>query len=99
MSGSVKWLYDEMKQVGVDYTRITEIEDYDNRMGKLRDIKKESEDIINLLGIKQDNLVLEFGTGTGEFAIRVANQCKKVFAIDISPEMLKFAAAFTRLDA
>lgn len=94
--GSVNWQYDEMKQVGVDYTNSDEIEAYDNRMGKLRNVKKEAENIIDLLGIGQDDVVIEFGTGTGEFALEVATRCKKVVAIDASPKMLEFAGRKSR---
>lgn len=35
--------------------------------------------------------ILEFGSGTGEFAIEAARLCEKVYAVDISPVMLEFA--------
>lgn len=85
------WQYDEMKQVGADYSTLSEVEVYDEQMAKLRDIKQETENIINLLDIGSGDTVAEFGTGTGEFASAVAQRCKKVIAIDVSANMLEYA--------
>lgn len=35
--------------------------------------------------------MIEIGTGTGAFAIHAAKRCAKVFAIDVSASMLKYA--------
>ncbi len=35
-----KWQYDEMKQVGIDFTDLENIEYYDSNMQKIRDFKK-----------------------------------------------------------
>lgn len=91
-----KWQYNEMNQVGVDYRDISEVEAYDSRMKKLRNICKETEEIIDLVGLTAEHVLLEFGTGTGEFAIEVAKHCLKVYAVDISPIMLEFAAKKAR---
>ena len=85
------WQYDDMKQVGVDYSGLSEVEVYDERMAKLRDVNSENEKAIKLLGIGPDDLVVEFGTGTGEFSLEVSKHCKKVIAIDVSTKMLEFA--------
>ena len=91
MKSYPKWQFNEMNQVGVDYTDISEVEAYDLRMKKLRNIAKETEEIINLVGVTMDHVLLEFGIGTGEFTIEVAKHCSKVYAVDISPTMLEFA--------
>ncbi|NJD53992.1 MAG: class I SAM-dependent methyltransferase [Candidatus Methanoperedens sp.] len=85
------WQYNEMKQVGTDYNDPAQVEIYDSQMGKLRDIKKENEEIIKALNLTNDQTLIEFGTGTGNFAIDAAKHCKKVFAVDVSPRMLEFA--------
>lgn len=85
------WQYDDMKQVGVDYSSISEVEAYDEQMAKLRDVKRETENAIELLGIGPDDLVVEFGTGTGEFCLEVAKHCKRVIGIDVSDKMLEYA--------
>lgn len=87
-----EWLYNEMKQVGVDYTDIKEVQAYDSRMKKLRNIKKETEDIINYVGLTGEQVVVEFGTGTGDLSIEISRHCKMVYAVDISPVMLDFAS-------
>lgn len=90
------WQYDEIKQVGVDYTNLGQVEVYDERMAKLRDIKQETGNIIKLLGIGPEDTVVEFGTGTGELALEVAQHCKRVIAIDVSDNMLEYAKQKSR---
>ena len=85
------WQYDEMKQVGTDYNDTAKVDVYDTQMKRLRDIKKESEEIIKTLNLTNDSTLIEIGTGTGNFAIAAAKRCKKVFAIDVSPGMLESA--------
>jgi putative AdoMet-dependent methyltransferase len=91
MSQNPRWYYDELKQVGVDYTDIEEVKVYDLHMQKLRDIESESESIRELLKIKNNDSVLEIGTGTGELALNISAHCKWVVAIDISKTMIHFA--------
>lgn len=85
------WHYDEMKPVGVDYSDISEVSAYDQRMGRLRQVKLESEEIIRLLGLTPHSTVLEFGAGTGAFAVEAARHCARVIAVDVSPAMLQYA--------
>ncbi|MBP2029507.1 ubiquinone/menaquinone biosynthesis C-methylase UbiE [Methanohalophilus levihalophilus] len=85
------WYYDEFVQAGVDYTDIEQVINYDENMKKMRDVKEETKDILELLHIKPNYLVIEIGCGTGEFSIEIAKRCQKVFAIDISNEMIKYA--------
>ena len=91
MNSFPEWQYDELKQVGIDYTEQSEVQVYDTQMQRLRDIKKEVEDFMKSTGLTYDRTVLEIGTGTGELAIEIARYCTKVFAADVSPTMLKFA--------
>jgi putative AdoMet-dependent methyltransferase len=85
------WYYDEFKQIGVDYTNLEEVQAYDLRMRRLRNIESESASIIDLLGIKNTDLLLEIGTGTGELALEFSVHCRKVVAIDVSITMVEFA--------
>lgn len=91
MSQNPRWYYDELKQVGVDYTYIEEVKVYDLQMKKLRDTESESKSIRELLKIENCDSVLEIGTGTGELALNISAHCKKVVAIDISKTMIHFA--------
>ncbi|TRZ87949.1 MAG: class I SAM-dependent methyltransferase [Methanosarcinales archaeon] len=85
------WHYDEMKQVGTDYADSKEVEAYDARMQKIRDVRSEIEKILAFLHISQDQTLLEVGCGTGEFTIESAGRCSKVIAADVSLPMLEFA--------
>ncbi|MDD2706793.1 MAG: class I SAM-dependent methyltransferase [Verrucomicrobiae bacterium] len=91
-----KWEYDEMQQVGTDYEDPRQVEIYDRRMSKFRDIEKENAQTFHSVGLKNDHVVLEIGTGTGELAIGAARRCRRVYAVDVSPAMLKCAAAKAR---
>lgn len=91
MTSYSKWLYNEMKQVGTDYADIAQVQAYDSHMQKVQDIRQEITGIIHSLGLTHDQTVLEFGTGTGEFAIEAARHCKNVYAMDVSPVMLEYA--------
>ncbi len=91
MNAHPSWQYDEMKQVGKDYGSIAEVEAYDARHGKFRNVEKENEDILDKLGIRSGDVVIEIGTGTGSFAVQAAHQCARVYAVDVSRVMLAYA--------
>lgn len=84
------WQYDEFKQIGTDYDSIAEVEAYDRSMS-WRDVAGETEHILDVLEITPESTILEIGCGTGEFAIRAAARCARVYAADISEPMLEFA--------
>ncbi|MFV1976620.1 MAG: class I SAM-dependent methyltransferase [Candidatus Scalindua sp.] len=91
MTRSPTWQYDEMKHAGKDYNNISEVEAYDVRHSKFRDVKKENELILNALSVRKHDVIIEFGTGTGSFAIQAAQYCSKVYAVDVSRAMLDYA--------
>jgi len=86
-----KWQYNELQQIGVDYANLAEVEKYDVQMQKLRDIKKEVYKLVEATAPTQSSKILEFGTGTGEFAVALSKLCHKVVAVDVSPVMLEYA--------
>jgi len=86
-----EWYYDELKKAGVGYTDIEEVQAYDLRMQKLRDIKKEVSIIRDDLKISDSDLVLEIGTRTGELGLNLSPYCRKVIAINVSEQMIEFA--------
>lgn len=88
---SNKWQYIEIQQVGVDYSNYAEVEKYDARMQQLRDIKSEITNLIEATNPTAESRVLEFGTGTGEFAIAISEISKHVTAVDVSNAMLDYA--------
>ena len=83
------WQYDEISQVGIDYADTSQVTAYDSTENKLRDIKREIEDIMNYLVLTKYQTVLDFGTGTGEFALEAAKYSAEVFAVDVSHAMLE----------
>ncbi len=92
MDMSEIWKYDEMKQIGTDYSSEAEVIQYDERMSRLRDIAKETGDIISSIDLRENQRVIEFGAGTGEMAIEVSCHCSEVTAVDISKIMLDYAS-------
>ena len=90
MSVFPSWQYKEV-QIGVDYNTQREVEAYDARHSTFRNVDQENERIIELLRIEPEHTLIEFGTGTGAFAIRAARSCAMVYAIDISSTMLAYA--------
>lgn len=91
MSEYPSWQYDEMKQIGKDYGSMTEVEAYDARHGKFRDVEKENDAILESLAVRQDQVLIDLGTGTGAFAVQAAQRCARVYAVDISYAMLEYA--------
>ena len=91
MNNHPAWQYDEMKQIGKDYGSLAEVEAYDARHGKFRNVEKENEEILEKLAIRPEHVVIEIGTGTGAFAIQAARRCAQVHAVDVSRTMLAYA--------
>lgn len=85
------WQYDEMKHSGVDYADEAVAKSYDACHGTFRNYEQEAKEIIAKLGVGPDSAVLDMGCGTGTFAIHAAGHYRKVYAADVSPEMLKCA--------
>jgi ubiquinone/menaquinone biosynthesis C-methylase UbiE len=83
------WQYHEPDHPGADFDALAEF--YDQDMQKHRDIQREIAEILDFLDLSADQSVLEIGAGTGEFALAAARQCRKVYAVDLSPGMLRYA--------
>jgi ubiquinone/menaquinone biosynthesis C-methylase UbiE len=83
------WQYHEPDHPGADFDALAEI--YDRNMEKYRDIQGEIKDILDFLQLQPKQTVLEIGTGTGEFALAAARHCSKVYALDLSEGMLRYA--------
>ncbi|MCE7053157.1 methyltransferase domain-containing protein [Algoriphagus sp. AGSA1] len=85
------WKYNEFKQVGKDYSSEEEVNVYESSHADFRDIKQESVELIEKLKLKANDVLADFGSGTGIFAMEAAKVCKKVFAVDISNKMLAYS--------
>jgi cyclopropane fatty-acyl-phospholipid synthase-like methyltransferase len=66
-------------------------EAFQERFSFLFDVEKESESILKSLRLDPGHVVIEFGPGTGAFALAAARRCAKVYAVDISSAMLQYA--------
>lgn len=93
MNHDLSWRYDEFKQVGTDYSSKAEVEIYDSSHADFRDMEAESKRILDSLGIEGGDELIDFGSGTGTFAIQAARRCARVYAVDVSQAMLDCAAA------
>ncbi|MEC4677259.1 MAG: class I SAM-dependent methyltransferase [Nitrospirota bacterium] len=91
MSPSSSWQFDEMKHVGTDYSEVSEVEIFDDFHRQFRDVQKENEAIIRALSIQPNHRGIDFGAGTGAFAIQAAACSQEVYAVDISRGMLFYA--------
>jgi ubiquinone/menaquinone biosynthesis C-methylase UbiE len=87
------WQYDEFKQVGKDYSMPTEVEIYDSSHADFRDLEEESNAILEALAVKTNDVLIDFGAGTGTFAIQAALRCARVYAVDVSQTMIDYAKA------
>ena len=91
MNDSISWQYDEFQQVGTNYGSKIEVENYDSSHSDFRDIETENLHVLDSLGIKSSNVLIDFGSGTGTFAIYAAKRCDKVYAVDVSQAMIERA--------
>ena len=91
MQSYPSWQYDEFKQVGRDYGSQTEVDIYDSSHADFRDIEAESNRALDLLQIKRDEVLIDFGSGTGTFAIQAARRGIRVYAVDVSRTMIDYA--------
>ena len=89
-TGNPSWYYNEMVQVGADFTKREVVEAYDNRHRRFRDIDKENEVILAGLGLQSGYTLADIGCGTGALVLHAARRCARVHAVDISPAMLDY---------
>ena len=91
MKNKLSWLYNEFTQVGKDYADQKEVDVYEKTHSQFRDLQKEASDLIRLIRLNKDDVLADFGCGTGVFAVEASKVCKKVYAVDVSENMLKSA--------
>ncbi|GBE00369.1 demethylrebeccamycin-D-glucose O-methyltransferase [bacterium BMS3Abin07] len=91
MKDILSWQYNEFKQVGKDYSLPSEVKMYDSRHSDFRDIEKESDAVLDILQPGKNDVIIDFGSGPGTFAIQAALRCAKVYAVDVSQPMIDYA--------
>lgn len=50
---------------------------YDSSHATFRDIEEESNAVLDVLGIGENDVLIDFGSGTGTFAVLAALRCSK----------------------
>ncbi len=85
------WQYDEFAQVGKDYNSKEEVSVYEETHSRFRNLIEESNQLLDFLSVKSGETLIDFGCGTGVLAIQAALRGVKVFAVDISENMLAYA--------
>lgn len=59
---------------------------------KFEEVKKTHAELLtDILNIKKDFVVLDLGCGVAEIARHISKKCKRVYAADVSKEMLEYA--------
>lgn len=88
MPNDPEWLYNEFQQVGTDYCDQEEVDDYDARHSKFRDMDAEANAVLDKLELGKDQVLVDLGCGTGTMAVQAAKRCGMVHAVDVSLPML-----------
>ena len=91
MKDKITWQYDEFTQVGKDYSKVEEVAEFEARHSDFRDIEGESNAALDTLGVGRNDILIDFGSGTGVFALMAARRCRQVHAVDVSRAMLEYA--------
>jgi SAM-dependent methyltransferase len=79
------WLLDEVASAGRENLDVVHVERYDGKM----DARAFDEiELLRSAGLGASSVVVDLGSGTGQFALAVAAVCGRVVAVDPSPVML-----------
>jgi 2-polyprenyl-3-methyl-5-hydroxy-6-metoxy-1,4-benzoquinol methylase len=78
---------------GRDYGNPAEVEIYDSTHADFRDVEAESKELLDLLGLASSDVLIDFGSGTGTFAIASARRCARVHSVDVSQAIIDYAKA------
>jgi ubiquinone/menaquinone biosynthesis C-methylase UbiE len=84
------WLLDETASAGRENLDASHVSRYDAKMdaGAADEIE-----ILKKLGLSRESVVIDIGSGTGQFVVAVASACGRVVALDVSPVMLNVLRA------
>jgi putative AdoMet-dependent methyltransferase len=84
------WYYDDRRQVGLDFADETEVATYDARQHTSAAADRA---LLTRLGLKPAHAMADIGCGTGSLVIEAAWMCRRAIGLDVSPAMLRHAAA------
>lgn len=80
-----EWFIDEVQHAGEEYLDPVQVARYDEKIPF--DPSEEFETLLEL-GLSNEDMVVDFGTGTGVFPLAVSEHCDRVVAVDVSESML-----------
>lgn len=89
MVNSPAWLYDEFQQTGTDFEDAAQVAVYDRNQSS--STPQAEQELLTKLGLASGDTVIDFGCGTGTFAIQAALMGAQVHAVDVSQAMLNYA--------
>ncbi len=81
-----EWLIDELRLAGQEHLDAQSAARFDDKQGR----PDPATDLATLaeFGVAATSTVIDFGAGTGQFAIPAAHEFARVMAVDVSPAML-----------
>ena len=79
------WLLDELIHAGDEHLDPNYVPGYDE---KAQTDPQVDLDILLAAGLGRAHTLIDFGAGTGTFAMAAATHCSRVIAVDVSPQML-----------
>jgi SAM-dependent methyltransferase len=82
------WYFDERRHAGEEHVDADQVARYDE---KAPFDPAAEVDLLRNHGLSDDDIVVDFGTGTGVFPIAVAEYCDRVVGVDVSEAMLEIA--------
>lgn len=78
------WLLDEIRSAGRENLDAEHVERYDRKMDSHGTAEVA---FLRSWGLEPTSVVVDLGAGTGQFALSVAPECRRVVAVDVSPVM------------
>lgn len=81
------WFLDELAHAGSEHLDPGYVPVYDR---KAETDPADDLDVLRDLGLNETHTLVDFGAGTGTFALAAAPLCRRVIAVDISPVMLMY---------
>ena len=91
------WQFNEFKHCGVDYADPAVARGYDAQHEQFRgDMAAECDHLLDWLGVRPGEVVIDMGCGTGAFAVQADRRGAVVYAVDVSPAMLAVAEGKVR---
>lgn len=81
----MSWIFDERAHAGLEHLTPEHVEAYD---AKAQVEPAPDVQLLQQLGLSHSQVLIDFGAGTGEFALSAARVCGRVIAVDVSPLML-----------